>query len=97
MDLPKIRMLTVGRLIEYLKTQDPDANVLAYEQNSYAYIDQDPDLPNIHVCTVAEDKVREEEFARNWFRGDPDIELKVKDHMDTTYRYAKDSDVVINF
>lgn len=38
-DLPEIGMLTVGKLIEYLKTQDPGANVLAYEENSYAYID----------------------------------------------------------
>lgn len=51
----------------------------------------------MHVCTVAEDKVREEKFARNWFRGDPEIESKVKEHLEKTYRYAKDSDVVINF
>ena len=94
---PQPKILTVGELIEYLKTQDPDANILAYEPNSQAYINQDPDLPNMCVCTVAEDKIREERFARRWFGDDPDLELKVKDHLDTTYRYAKDTDVVINF
>ena len=46
---PQPKMPTVGKLIEYLKTQDPDANILAYEPNSQAYIDQDPDLPNMCI------------------------------------------------
>lgn len=95
--LPHVEMLTVRKLIEYLKTQDPDANILAYEPNSRAYIEQFPDLPNLQICTVAEDKVREETFARGWFRGDLDLEKKVKDHLEETYRYAKDTDIVLNF
>ena len=49
----RTRMLTVQKLIDYLKTQDPNACILAYEPNSFAYIEQWPDLPNSDICTAA--------------------------------------------
>ena len=52
----RTRMLTVQKLIDYLKTQDPNACILAYEQNSDAYIEQLPDLPSHDILTVAEAK-----------------------------------------
>lgn len=52
----RTRMLTVQKLIDYLKTQDPNACILAYEQNSDAYIEQFPGLPSPDILTVAEAK-----------------------------------------
>ena len=90
-------MLTVGELVEYLKTLDQEASVLAFEPNSNAYIEQFPDLPNQCVCTVAEDKKREEMLAKGWYRGTENAEESVRKHLSEVYRYAKDSDVVFNF
>lgn len=91
------RMLTVRKLMDYLATQDPDACVLAYEQNSLAYIEQLPELPNESICTVAEKKARVEEGMRSWYRGCEDAEEKVKEHIKTTFRYSRDNDVIIEF
>ena len=91
------RMLTVGKLIEYLKTCNPDACVLAYEINSDAYIEQLPELPNMHICTVTEDREMEREHLQRVYRGDVDAEKKIESKLSTIYRYAKDDDVVINF
>lgn len=95
--LPRSRMLTVRKLMDYLATQDPDSCVLAYEQNSFAYIEQLPELPNESICTVAEKKVRIEEDMRSWYKGCEDAEEKVKEHIKTTFRYSMDNDVIIEF
>lgn len=93
----RTRMLTVQKLIDYLKTQDPDACILAYEPNSFAYIEQWPDLPNPDICTVAEDKKRMEEDLKHWYRDSKDAETKVKRDIDEAFRYARDNDIIIKF
>ena len=90
-------MLTVQKLIDYLKTQDPNACVLAYEQNSFAYIEQLPELPSHDICTVAEDKKNMEESLRAWYKNDSEVDIKIKKEIEMTYRYAKDNDVIIRF
>lgn len=95
--LDRTEMLTVQKLIDYLKTQDPNACILAYEGNSFAYIEQLPDLPNRHICTVAEHKVAAKKWLEQWHRDEVDSAKKVKETMDEEYRYAKDNDVIIEF
>lgn len=91
------QMLTVGKLIEYLQKQDPNACILAYEPNSFAYIEQLPSLPSPDICTVAEDKARMKDDLEHWHRGAPGSEMKIKKEIEMTYRYADDKDVIIKF
>ena len=93
----RTNMLTVQKLIDYLKTQDPNACILAYEENSFAYIEQLPKLPSPDICTVAEDKIRMRESLESWYKNSPDAEMKIKKEIEQTFRYAKDNDVIIRF
>ena len=93
----RTRMLTVQKLIDYLKTQDPNACILAYEENSFAYIEQWPVLPNADICTVAEDKQRMKKDLENWYKDSPGSSIEIKKELDRTYRYAQDNDVIIKF
>lgn len=91
-------MLTVQDVIDYLKTQNPNACVLGYESNSRAYIEQFKDLPNMYICTVKEMKKRDRESLDGWYKHDP-IEIrkkKIKETIDETYRYSEDDDVIFN-
>jgi hypothetical protein len=71
-----------------LKTQDPNACILAYEENSFAYIEQWPVLPNTDICTVAEDKIRMKKDLENWYKGSSGSDIEIKKELDRTYRYA---------
>ena len=93
----RTRMLTVKKLIDWLSKQNPEACVLAWEQNSQAYIEQLPDLPNCDICTVAEMKKQIRHNLESWYRHSKDAEQKIQKDMDLMFRYAKDDDVVINF
>ena len=84
----RTKMLTVQKLIDYLKTQDPNACILAYEENSFAYIEQWPVLPNTDICTVAEDKIRMKKDLENWYKGSSGSDIEIKKELDRTYRYA---------
>lgn len=88
-------MLTVQKLIDYLKTQDPNGCILAYEPNSFAYIELPAVLPSSDICNVAEDKEHAKKYFERWYKDDPDAESKVRKEIEQTYRYAQDSDVVI--
>ena len=89
------KMLTVQKLIDYLKTQDPNACILAYEPNSDAYIEQLPELPSSDVENVAEAKKRLESNLRSWYKDTENAEEKIKRDLETVFRYAKDNDVII--
>ena len=91
------RMLTVQKLIDYLKTQDPNACVLAYERNSNAYIEQWPDLPSADICTVAEDKRSTKKYLEHWYKKCSDAKQRIESDIADLYRYAQDSDIVIKF
>ena len=91
------KMLTVQKLIDYLKTQDPNACILAYEPNSDAYIEQLPNLPSPDVEDVASAKKRLESDLKQWYRNTENAEEKIKMDLDTVFRYAKDNDVIIRF
>ena len=95
--LPTTRMLTVRKLIDFLSKQNPDACVLAYEQNSFAYIEQFPDLPNPSVCTVADAKKRAEESWRGWFKDSENAEARIRAKLEEEFRYAQDDDIIIEF
>lgn len=90
-------MLTVQKLVDFLKTQDPNACILAYEPNSDAYIEQLPSLPSPDICNVAMAKKEMEESLRSWYKGCEDAERKIADEISTVFRYANDRDVVIRF
>ena len=90
-------MLTVRKLIAWLQTQDPDACVLAYEQNSDAYIEQLPDLPNCDVQNVEQAKKEMRADLKSWYRDTPDADQKIERDIATVFRYAEDKDVVIRF
>lgn len=91
------KMLTVQKLIDYLKTQDPNACILAYEPNSDAYIEQLPELPSPDVENVAEAKKRLESNLRSWYKDSENSEEKIKQELEIVFRYAKDNDVIIRF
>lgn len=91
------KMLTVQKLIDYLKTQDPNACILAYEPNSDAYIEQLPELPSPDVENVVEAKKRLENNLRSWYKDSKNAEEKIKRDLETVFRYAKDNDVIIRF
>ena len=93
----RTKMLTVQKLIDYLKTQNPNACILAYENNSFAYIEQWPNLPNNDILTVAEDKKLTREYLRNWYRNSPDADKEIEKDIEKTYRYAQDDDIIIKF
>lgn len=93
----RTKMLTVQKLIDYLKTQDPDACILAYEQNSDAYIEQLPGLPSPDILTVAEAKKSMRKDLESWYKNIPDAPVKIENDIATVFRYAKDNDVIIRF
>ena len=93
----RTKMLTVQKLIDYLKTQDPNACILAYERNSDAYIEQLPDLPNFDILTVAEAKKIMREDLESWYRDIPNASDKIENDLSTVFRYAEDNDVIIKF
>ena len=88
-------MLTVQKLIDYLKTQDPNGCILMYEPNSFAYIELPARLPSPDICNVAEDKEHAKKDLERWYKDDPDAESKVRKEIEQTYRYAQNFDVVI--
>ena len=90
-------MLTVQRLIDFLKTQDPDACILAYEPNSDAYIEQFPSLPSPDVLNVKMAKEQMKEDLKSWYRDTPEAESKIAREINTVFRYAQDNDVIIRF
>lgn len=96
-------MMTVESLIEFLKTQDPKACILAFETNSNAYTEQFRELPSHYVCSVRDAKEQERAWLKQFYRGsDPKkegydsledlVEAKVKE----VFRYAEDTDVIFN-
>ena len=54
-------------------------------------------MPNADICTVAEDKVRMREDLENWYRGSPGSNAKIDREIEQTFRYARDTDVIIKF
>ena len=91
------KMLTVGKLVAWLKDQDPNAHILAYEPNSDAFIEQLGKLPSYDICTVAKAKEHMAETLEGWYKGTPNPEEKVARDISIAFRYAKDSDVIIWF
>lgn len=91
------RMLTVKKLIEWLQTQDPDACVLAYDQNSDAYIEQLPALPSYDICNVAQCKKDMRGSLEQWYRGCEDADKRIDRDLRTVFRYAEDNDIVLRF
>lgn len=83
------KMLTVQKLIDYVKTQDPNACILAYEPNSDAYIEQLPELPSPDVESVAEAKKRLESNLRSWYKDSENAEEKIKRDLETVFRRNK--------
>ena len=90
-------MLTVGRLVKWLLQQDQDACILAWENNSCAYIEQFPDLPNSDICTVEQCIAETRKNLKQWYRGTADAEKKIEDEIGMSFRYAKPNDVIIKF
>ena len=90
-------MLTVQHLIDFLKTQDPNACILAYEPNSDAYIEQLPSLPSPDVMNVAMAKKQMLEDLKSWYRDTEDADKKIERDISTVFRYATDNDVIIRF
>ena len=90
-------MLTVQRLIDFLKTQDPDACILAYEPNSDAYIEQFPSLPSPDILNVKMAKEQMKEDLKSWYKHTTDADKKIERDMSTIFRYAQDNDVIIRF
>lgn len=91
------RMLTVQKMIDWLKTQDPNGCILAYEPNSDAYIEQLPSLPSSDVLNVAMAKKQMKDDLQSWYKDTEDADKKIERDISTVFRYAKDNDVIIRF
>lgn len=91
-------MLTVQDVIDYLKTQNPNACVVGFERNSNAYIEQFKEIPNHYICTVKEMKKRDRESLKQWYKDSAPEERKkkIKEDLAVTYRYTEDDDVIFN-
>ena len=92
-------MLTVKDLIEFLKKQDPNALVVGYEPNSYAYVSQSKDLPSVQIRTVEDDKIYEYAHLMEHYRhlSEEDRKKKIEENLNEMYRYVQDQDVIIQF
>ena len=92
-------MLTVKDLIEFLKKQDPNALVVGYEPNSYAYISQSKDLPSAQIRTVKDDKIHEYAHLMEHYRhlSEEDRKKKIEENLNEMYRYVQNQDVIIQF
>ena len=95
--MDRTKMLTVQNLIDYLKTQNPNAYIVAYKTVSEAYVNQLSELPNGYVCTVAEDKKSQLEFLRHFYKDTENADQKIDELMKREYRYVNDDDIVIRF
>lgn len=84
-------------MIDFLKTQDPNASILAYEPNSDAYIEQLPKLPSSDILNVAMAKKQMREDLKNWYRDTDDADKNIERDISTVFRYAHDNDVIIRF
>jgi len=96
-------MLTVEVLIKWLQTQDPKACILAFEPNSNAYTEQFRDIPNHCITTVRDAKERERDYVRQMYAKVPPetygcatLDEVVENRVKEVFRYAQDSDIVIN-
>lgn len=92
----RTKMLTVQKLIDFLKTQDPNACILGWEQNSEAYIEQWSTLPSPEIGTVKDFKARDIEYMTHWYKDSENPAERAKQDVDVWYRYAADTDVIIN-
>ena len=90
-------MLTVQHMIDFLKTQDPDGCILAYEPSSDAYIEQLSSLPSPDVMNVEMAKKELEKDLKHWYKDTEDAESKIQRDVSTVFRYARDNDVIIRF
>lgn len=88
------RMLTVQKLIDYLKTQNLNAYILGFDVNSNAF-KQILDIPNHVINTVVESKARDREYLTNNFRNCHNCEERVEKEIKEVYRYAQNDDIVI--
>ena len=96
MDRRRGDMLTVSKLIDFLKTQDPEANILYYEPNSNAYIEMFGEFPgNPVVMTMAESLEIDRKNLMGSYRGLSDMEGRVEREMEELYRYSKGKDIVL--
>ena len=95
--LPKEEVLTVGRMVEYLKTLDQGAKILAFDEVTNEYVTQLPDIPNHAVSSVRDDKTREEKILRAMYWGIPGKDGMVRRDMESIYKNASDGDVIFRF
>lgn len=89
-------VLTVQKLIDYLKKQDPNAYILSYDPNSNSLTHNLGILPNIQIHTVAEDKIYHEKNLHSFYSGSDNKEEKIKEDMIEMYCYSNDNDIVFN-
>lgn len=90
-------MLTVKDLIEYLKTQDPNACVVYTENNSNAWCELPKELPNQYIHTIEEDKKSEKEWLEHWFKNTENKDAQINEQMEELYRYSEDKDICLKF
>lgn len=96
-NLPEVEALTVGKMVEYLKTLDQNAKILVFDEVTNEYVTQLPDIPNHAVSSVKEDKAREEKVLRATYRGFPEKEDRIRLDMEAIYKNASDGDVIFRF
>ena len=97
LDPHRKEMLTVKKLMDFLATCNPDACIVAYEDNSFAYTEQMPELPNHCICTVKQDKEWERENLERWYKDTENAKSKIDLDMQELYRYVDDDDIVLRF
>ena len=90
-------MLTVRKLIEWLQKQDPDALVYRFETNTgdWQEIPDDFDRFPGWFETVAQGKKRDRKSLRSMYKGNPNIDEKVKEELKDIYKYTEPNGVLI--
>lgn len=90
-------VLTVGMLVERLRQFDPDAKVLMFENNSFAYISQFAGSEKQLISSVENHKKMTRARSASFYAGSPDATKKIEKDQAELYRYASDNDVIVDF
>ena len=91
-------MLTVGKLIQWLKKHDPDALIYRFETNTgdWQEIPGDIDKSGLGwIETVAQGKARDKKYFESLYKGTENSKDKVKASVKSTYKYTEPNGILI--
>ena len=93
-------MMTIGKLIDYLKTLDPNGFVYRMEMNTGDWQEIPDDIPSLYIATVKDAKKQDRRHLRNVYKSSyktkAELEKKVRSEMRSIYKYTEDNGIVFS-